>query len=81
MLADDANDVCEVWPENRQALEVFLALQTQWRTGALGGVLGLDYTALEAVLRMMQVTDQPTMFEDMQIMERAALEELSKKYG
>ena len=54
-------------------------MQTQWRTGPLGGALGLDYQGVQAALRMMKVKDIPTMFEDLRVMERAALEVLNHK--
>ncbi len=37
-------------PENWDAVRVFLAAQTQWRTGPAGYV-GLDYAAVRAALR------------------------------
>ena len=68
-----------MWRENLPALRAFLAVQTQWRTGPLGGVLGFDYQGVQAALRMMKVKDIPTMFEDLRVMERAALEVLNRK--
>ncbi|MFZ5530292.1 MAG: DUF1799 domain-containing protein [Pseudomonadota bacterium] len=63
-----------IWPENSVSCDVFLACCTQWRTGPMGGCLGLDYPALECVMRMMQVEDIPKVFRDVRIMEAAALE-------
>ena len=80
MLGDERDeDVFEIWPENAEALALFLACGTQWRMGPLGGVLGLDYQGVQAALRMMKVKDIQTMFEDLRMMERAALEVLNRK--
>ena len=40
-----------LWPDNRPAWELWLAVQTQWRVG-LGGATGLDYSAVAAVMHM-----------------------------
>lgn len=69
----------EVWPENWDALELFLRLQTQWKTGAMGGIFGLDYAGLEAVMRMLGIEQKEEMFAKIQVMEFAALPVLNKK--
>jgi len=35
----------EVWPDNWQAVMLYVAMSTQWRTGP-GGAVGLDYNVL-----------------------------------
>lgn len=64
----------EVWQENEPALRAFLALETQWRTGSTGIVLGLRYEGVRAALNMMNVKDQSEIFGNLQVMEQAALE-------
>lgn len=59
-------------------MEMFLRLQTQWRT-SMGGVIGLDYMAVEWLLRLYGVEDQRSMLEDLQTMEGAALSVINKK--
>lgn len=54
----------------------WLRVQTQWRTGP-SGVIGLDYTAVDVVLRRNKAGDE--VFDGLQIMERAALRELAKE--
>ena len=67
-----------IWPENREAVEVFLALSTQWRfEGMSGTYFGLDYPGVEAALRMLRIKDRRAVFDDLRAMERAALEELN----
>jgi hypothetical protein len=69
----------EVWRDNWPTLHVFLGMATQWRW--LVGMrsaqrVGLDYPALEVVMRLQGVKrrDRADMFNDVQAMERAALE-------
>ncbi len=59
---------------------MFLRLQTQWRT-SMSGVLGLDYVAVEWMLRLYGVEDQRSMLEDLQVMEGAALTLINKNEG
>lgn len=64
-----------VWSSNWPALGVFLACATQWRVAAGFGamaMLGLDYPAVEVVMRQRSVAD-PAVFADVQVMEAAAL--------
>jgi hypothetical protein len=63
---------CEVWEENWPAVEMFLRVQTQWRT-TMKGLLGLDYQAVAWLLRLYEVEDPRALLEDLQVMEAAAL--------
>jgi hypothetical protein len=69
-----------VFEENWAVVEMFLRLQTQWRT-SMSGVLGLDYVAVEWMLRLYGVEDQRSMLENLQVMEGAALTLINKKEG
>ena len=69
-----------IWPEHAQAVEVFANLLTQWRTGPMGGVIGLDYGVLPAVLEMMALarTDWPDLFAQIRVMENEAIKVLNE---
>ena len=67
-----------MWPENWDTVEMFLRLQTQWRIG-MGGPIGLDYSAVEWLLRLYEVKDQRALLEDLQIMEGAALAAMNRE--
>lgn len=72
----------EVLPQAWDALRAFLDCETQWRVAAgFGGViwLGLDYAAVEIVLRRKRLADG--VFDDLQVMERAALDVFSEGDG
>jgi hypothetical protein len=78
-----------VYPENWAALNVFLAMSTQWRTaivaGAFGGggviMVGMEYTAIEPVCRLMGVRkrERADVFARLRVMEEAALAVAAEK--
>lgn len=70
----------EVWEDNWPALEMFLRLQTQWRS-TMSGVIGLDYSAAQWLLKLYEVEDQRAMLEDLQTMEVAAMQAINKRGG
>jgi len=70
----------EIWPDTEPAVMVLVQMGTQWRVG-MGGPVGLDYAALPVVLRMNGIprTEWPTVFEDIRVMENAALKTMSEE--
>lgn len=72
--ADDFEQEVSIWPDNWQAFEVFAAMQTQWRSG-MNGATGLDYAALEPVMRLqgVQKRERAEVFEAVRLMEGEAL--------
>lgn len=79
--------VFEVWPENWRAVQLFCRLETQWHYAPLGlaGAMrtGLRYGALETLLRMASkdVEEQEKLFDQVQVMEHAALDAWHEKKG
>lgn len=74
--AAPARTAYEVWPENWDAVCAFLACETQWRVAVGQGPLiwlGLDYTAVDAVLRRQFPESPPAIFDAIRVMETAAL--------
>lgn len=74
--APPAPEAFEVYRANADALDAWLACKTQWRCAAgMGGMvwLGLDYGAVDVVLRRSKFADPDAVFADLQIMEGAAL--------
>ena len=67
----------EVHPENWATVEMFLRLQTQWRS-TMSGVIGLDYSAAQWLFRLYEVQDQRALLEDLQTMEVAAMQVINK---
>ncbi|SEE38781.1 DUF1799 domain-containing protein [Pseudomonas coleopterorum] len=65
---------CYVWPENWPSFCVFESMTTQWRSGP-GGATGLDYVSIPVVMRLVGVEKKrrPMVFEDVRVMEAAAL--------
>lgn len=71
---DDLDIEIELWPENALPMQVFMAMQTQWRIG-MGGATGLDYSALPVVEARLGVPKQrrAECFRGLQIIEREVL--------
>jgi len=71
----------EIWPEHVQAWHVFAGCGTQWRVIAgMGGVVyqGLEYTSVEAVMRLHDVTDRARCMAAVQCLEIGARESLNR---
>ena len=73
----------DVWPDNWDAVQAFIAMQTQWRIG-FGGPTGLDYNALPTVFDLVGIAPdaRPDTFECVRVMEdeaMAVMGELSAK--
>lgn len=69
----------EVWPENWRVFVLFSRLRTQWRIG-MGGPTGLDYAAVYPLLDRAAKDPQEwdELFSDIQVMEGAALKQMSE---
>lgn len=70
----------EVWPECLPALELMRACGTQWQLGGMGGVVGLRYEAVSAVMDMRAVpsVERAALLDDLRVMEQAMLEVWNK---
>jgi hypothetical protein len=75
----EADYTAEIWPDCQRSFDVFCAMSTQWRTG-MNGATGLDYSAIPQVLRLCRVprTEWADVFEDLRVMESAALKQMSQ---
>jgi hypothetical protein len=72
--SDYEHTAVPIWPDNETAVNVFVAMSTQWRTG-FNGATGLDYGALPVVLRLQQIPrpDWPDTFDALRVLEGEAL--------
>ncbi len=82
MRPEDVEEEIELWPENAAIVAVFGEMGTQWRHG-MGGITGLDYGALEAVLRVRRIprAEWQEIWSGVRAMERAVLEMKAEKNG
>jgi len=66
----------ELWAEHWPAVQLFDATLTQWTLGADGRRVGLRYEALAAVMDLFDIPagDRRATFDDLQVLELAALE-------
>lgn len=70
----------KVFPENWDAVQMFLRLETQWRTGPRG-LIGLDYRVMEWLLSLYPAADARALLDDVQVMESAVLDAIYKLEG
>lgn len=77
-LSDMEPEPVDVLPDVWAVFQVFMAMQTQWRTG-MGGVTGLDYNCLPWVMKLHALGDEATALTDIRVMEAAALSVIHKK--
>ena len=63
----------EVEPEAWPALQLFLMVQTQWRSGP-SGLIGLDYGAVRWVMELQGVAEPLGVLDDLQVIEARVIE-------
>lgn len=71
-----------MWPDCVESINLFECLHTNWRrAGCNGARTGMDYSAVHSVLLMRQIPKKKwtELFDDIRVMEDAALEHLSKQ--
>lgn len=76
----EADEDFELWPENLPAFDLFTAAMTQMRINDFTGLpIGLDYAGLRACAGLRRVKLTPALFGDVQVMERAYIDERRKR--
>ncbi|WP_268249108.1 DUF1799 domain-containing protein [Salinicola rhizosphaerae] len=80
---ESSTDEFEVLPENWVALELFLDCSTQWRQAPMGGLTGLDYSAVYVVMQIHAVPPDEgrDRLQQIRLLERGALNEMNKAKG
>ena len=74
-------EVTEIWQENAQTADVFVALTTQWNRNPMSGELtGINYGVVRETMKLMGVKkkDRPEVFHRLRTMEGAAKDALKK---
>lgn len=69
-------DAFYVWPEGWEAVQAFLAVQTQFVHG-MGGPTGLDYTRVHNGLAMAGIACTPELFHQLRLLEAGVLDTLN----
>ena len=70
--------VVEIEPENVLAAEIYFLTSTQWRM-SFAGPVGLDYSAVHAVMGYQKVRDRADCFLRLRAIEHAVLGEMARK--
>ena len=68
------DDVPSVLPENVAIVEVFYQCGSCWLYSPAGNLLGLDYSQVEALLRLLGVKNKKQIFKGLMVMERVVVE-------
>jgi hypothetical protein len=68
-----------VLEENWSAVEMFLRLQTQWVTGGMGSLIGLNYQSVEFLFKIYKIKKRKQMIEDLHDIERGVLEAIKEQ--
>lgn len=79
--ADYDMELAEVWPENWPSWALFEEMGGQWRMRGMDGVpYALDYGPLFARMERLRLPDEEwrEMFDDVRLLEAAALGEMRK---
>lgn len=74
IIEAEPDERATVWPENWPIVQLFIDVQTQWRRRPDGRPAGLDYQAVEAVMRMRRLRDRSTLLSGIQVMEAEVLD-------
>jgi hypothetical protein len=80
---EDGADAFLVMPENWDSVQVFEMLNRCWRVDSFNGqYLGLDRSGIESTLRLAGIPPERhrEIFEDLRIMEGAAIEVLNREH-
>jgi hypothetical protein len=81
-LEEASGPPIEVWPDTIGSVLVFDDLGSQWVYAGAGGIpTGIQYGSIEPVLRVRKVPaeDWPQVFDDIRVMEAAALTEMHRQ--
>lgn len=68
----------EVFEDNWPAVEIFIRASTQWNVAGMGGYVGLNYQSIEFLFKLFEVEDQKAVFDDIRVIEMAALRVLNE---
>ncbi|MGZ3743860.1 MAG: DUF1799 domain-containing protein [Pseudobdellovibrionaceae bacterium] len=71
----------EVFEENKDAVNVFISVLTQWNTGGMGTIVGLNYQSVEFVFRLLKIKNQADCFAKIRVMESHALKLIKDENG
>lgn len=69
-----------LWPDNVEAWQCWLDVQTQWRMG-MSGRTGLDYAGVRAYLEVAEPEDAKGVFEGIRACEQAVMDVWAKQAG
>lgn len=77
LTVEEASPPVEIWPDNIEAVNLFMSISTQWRVG-MNGATGLDYNVLYHKMDRMKLSAEryEELEQEIGVMEIAALEKM-----
>ena len=75
----DDRPTFNVWGVNAEAVMLFMRVCNLWRHAGMGQIIGLDYPAIKVDLDYAQITVTPTLWQELKLMEGAALVAMREK--
>lgn len=82
LVQNDPEKTFLIWPENEEVVKLFVRVSTQWCVAGMGGFVGLRYESVRFMLKLyysdLTFEEIKTLFEELQIMEFAALSVLNE---
>ncbi len=76
---DELQPSSDVWPDNAEAVDVFIRCMNQWRVG-FGGAYALDYNCLPIVApQEFASAEWPEIFNAVRVMEDEALKFMAEQ--
>lgn len=69
-----------IWLDNIPAFQLFQQLTTQWRIAPMGGIIGLDYSAIIPTIKLLvKKKKRASLFLDIQEIELGYLAGIKKR--
>jgi hypothetical protein len=77
--AEKEKQVVQLWSQHNTVVRLFSSCLSQLRTTGMGGIVGLDYSALDLVARWIGITMDSLTLSQLQVMEAEMVSVLVKR--
>ncbi len=79
MVKESAKQTVELWKQHETVVDLFSRCFSQLRVGAMGGIVGLDYSAVDLVARWLGIVMDSLTLSQLQVMEAEMVIALVKR--
>lgn len=77
--AEKEKQVVQLWQQHNTVVRLFSACLSQLRTTGMGGIVGLDYSAVDLVARWLGIVMDSLTLSQLQVMEAEMVSLFSQK--